>query len=253
MLQEFANVHGHADLDMLGATLPGILDMAADWETLPNMFGKSFWCAAKGADKVGEGLAFARGSRQCNLGLSLQEEWLQRHATVMAETVIDAQEREVHKRCREVGMCVCKGPGVTLHRMHNSFLSHMKKTFKDKRGKTRLEQGEVVCQWQLQTKCQDCEEEPHLPHRHWFHVGAMSFSPYKPTLLGMTEVETQETDLELLHRQCLQDNMPTRFSKALFLKDWDTESRLEDVAPETDIIYSHTCLVFLSRSVDLLR
>ena len=212
-LHEFVSTHGHAHLHVLGATLPGILDIVPGWEALPSMVGKSFWCAAKGADKVSEALAFARGRRQCNLGVSLHEEWLQRHSTVMGGSTTSSREQD-NKKCREVGMCICKEPGVTVHRMHNSFLGTMKKTFKDKRGKTRLEQGEVVCQLQRQQLCDLCEQQQLPPHARWYHIGAMSFSPYRPTLLQMDEVETDETNEEL-DRHCLQEHCSTRYSISL--------------------------------------
>ena len=154
---------------------------------VPSHIGDTLkWCNM-GADRSAVALACASEVGGCNVPAALENEWKQRHETVtVAASAPLADTPPTVSLCRQAGFCVCRGPGKMRHRMRNALLREMKGAFPDKPSRSQLRNGLIVLCWSRSMAC--CDDCDNKPMEYWYHIGAMSLSPCKPTLMGIDRI-----------------------------------------------------------------
>eukprot|EP00971_Amphidinium_carterae_P291983 5796253-Amphidinium_carterae.3 len=207
--------------------------------------------ATLGNDKASEAIAYANQTKKSNLGAALEADWLHRHTTIMDENCSKVQEGRPSSACRRAGMCLCSASGRLTQAVHNAFLQLLKQVFGDKIRKQALAHAEVVLHIWCSAQCSSCVGEPQTK-MHWWHVGAMSFKPYRPTLLALA-VDDREEGLQsgVEHRQALKfklfkeaakvlESVPKTVKSTNALSDSKATNVLVDVFPPeaTDVFLS---------------
>eukprot|EP00971_Amphidinium_carterae_P165208 3274929-Amphidinium_carterae.7 len=182
-LQKFEEKIGEQQVASLQGRLPELRPIAQDLKAVPSSFGLSYVLPALGNDKASAAVAYANQTRKSNL----------------------VQGGQQTTACRRAGMCLCSPSGRITQAVRNAFLQLLKQVFGDKIRKQLLAHAEVVLHTWCSSQCLSCAEEPTIKH-NWWHVGAMSFKPYRPTLLALVFDDREEglqTGVE--HRQALKE------------------------------------------------
>lgn len=129
---------------------------------------------------------------------SLDAQWGHLHRLLEGEVAPLRTESPISP-CHKAGVCLCSEAGRELFRFRNAFLKHMKPTFVRQEGQKRrlLQDGRIVIKLLPAPKHDpdnaDLSLMWGLVPQYW-HVSAMSFSPYEPTLQEMTECDTTDLD-----------------------------------------------------------
>lgn len=130
--------------------------------------------------------------RQCTLGSCLDAYWASRHRPIFSGEWTGPELRGVAQEtaCFKAGHCLCCTDGRRLYRFRNSFLRAMKSlTQKDTAERGLLMDGMLV--WRLrgrpresffgaQEDSEDSDPNNYLDTIVFWHVAAMSLSPYQP-------------------------------------------------------------------------
>ena len=186
-LGAFHDKIGPETVARIQAILPHMPMDPSELRCLPSHAGDTLkWCNM-GADRSAAALAWASECGGCNVPAALESEWKQRHETVtVAAAAPLADNPPKTKLCRQAGYCVCRGAGRLRHQMRNAILKEMKTLFPDKPSRLQLRSGLIVVCWSRSVACSDdCDSKP---MEYWYHIGSMSFSPYKPTLMGVDRI-----------------------------------------------------------------
>eukprot|EP00971_Amphidinium_carterae_P014722 290724-Amphidinium_carterae.6 len=184
-LDKYAEEAGRAALYKLKTDLPQIPLVWDDLKVLPSSEGAVFWWNNMAASRTAQTMAWASAtSFSCNVPKAVQQEWQQKHETISegASQSISGGTKQ-SSMCRKAGCCICSGLGQTRHKMRGVLLKEMKATFAEKVARATLAAGLIVFSCHKSLPCGD--ECSHSPVEFWFHVGAMSFSPYKAKVLAL--------------------------------------------------------------------
>ena len=171
------------------ATGPGMVERLPllglspqDLTPVPSVAGQCFSVNTTGVEFASRAVAWAsQNYKHSNLGISLEKEWVQRHCPVMHHEAPALHEKPLPKKpCLEAGVCVCSAEGKKVARFRSQLIRSMKATFKDKPLRDKLAQGDIVIHLHAALEEPDPQQRDSLAF--WFHIGAMYFSPYRPTL-----------------------------------------------------------------------
>eukprot|EP00971_Amphidinium_carterae_P199036 3949828-Amphidinium_carterae.1 len=136
----------------------------------------------KMVDECLQACAWLCAHPQSNVGASLEKCWGSMHETVHEGPAMpepDTQQASSgHGACLQAGICLCSG---NLKRVRNRLLKLFKETLTLKHVKHLLAAGHIVMKISLAS---DITMEPSasITRQYFYHVGLMSWSPYKPTL-----------------------------------------------------------------------
>ena len=181
-LKSFASGIGRDRLQRLFSALPGLKPLVgSSIQAIPVVKSSDFWLPACMSEDVCKGLSGTSTNRSSNLNSSLEKEWRECHAAIKEE-MCAALPSDIPSmpRCRKLGCCVCGANGKSLYKLRNQFFKSIKNKFSSKEQKQKLLKAEVVF---LISSDEDCEHGWGQPTSyHWYHIAAMSLSPYEPTM-----------------------------------------------------------------------
>ena len=179
-LSRFRLGEGLHNAQWLKEALPGLPVPASALVPLPCANGMAFALPPTADFNVTTAAAYASHHKDTNLAMSLENEWLQLHEPLPPEQCPALPStRSSASRCRESGMCVCKGHGKETWVLKNRFLQGMKLVFSTTKHKHQLCQGLIIVRISNKHACSlhEAEDQEDV----WLHIGSMSFSPYRPT------------------------------------------------------------------------
>ena len=158
---------------------------------------------------------------------ALHSEWKERHETVTVEasaSLPDVLERTTV--CRQAGFCVCSAAGKRTQKLRNAMLREMKATFPTNPARVPLRAGMIVICWTRSSAC--CDECENKPLECWWHVGAMSLKPYRPTMMGLQRVTHPDERIcgTELQRAVVEARTPTHIHHLSPNTTWSPASRL---------------------------
>ena len=206
--QRLRNFEATAGLPMckgLVESLPGLGLTAEDLTAIPTATGQCFSLNSRGVDFATDATAWAsKNHKVTNLGASLQAEWFQRHCPLLhSEAPVIPDGPKERKRCLEAGVCLCGQEGKRLFRLRNIVLREMKAAFREKHRKEKLAQGNIVMRlYRESAAAASTDQSSHLAEL-WFHIGAMYFSPYRPTFMQLHRARSVDSEINLPDRATL--------------------------------------------------
>eukprot|EP00971_Amphidinium_carterae_P146547 2904746-Amphidinium_carterae.2 len=180
VLKRFAHEQGKQQLQTLAATLPG-LPILGELQPMPSTLGDSFWWGGSAHESAAKAVAFAHACSRSNVAAALEKEWMERHSSIMVgdcQTLPEDPKNE--QKCWKFGVCLCSTKGRLTARLRARLLQHLKQTFVAGKKKDSLAGGECFMQLKRKVACIKCSSLD-VETEHWWHIAAMSFSPYKPT------------------------------------------------------------------------
>eukprot|EP00971_Amphidinium_carterae_P094938 1878449-Amphidinium_carterae.3 len=185
VLKRFADEHGKQQLQALTAALPN-LPILGELHPIPSTLGDSFWWGGSAHENAARAVAFAHASPKTNVAAALEKEWMERHSSIMVgacQTLPEDPKNE--QKCWKFGVCLCSTKGKLTARLRARLLQQLKQTFVVGKKKDSLARGECFMQLKRKDACMNCSSLDVEPE-HWWHIAAMSFSPYRPTFHVMT-------------------------------------------------------------------
>eukprot|EP00971_Amphidinium_carterae_P146252 2899074-Amphidinium_carterae.5 len=169
--------------------------------------------------------AYIAGNKTTNAGVALDNLWQSIHSTVPELSGQDSEARSCVSNagkeetpCQRAGVCVCvcSEAGKQLQALRNKFLANLKQTFKYNPDKDMLRTGRIV----LAICAADAEKHanthgPDTVTEYYFHVGYISWSPYKPVLHRLLPIYDPRICDEMLD------------ATNMYLTDWKALQELE--------------------------
>eukprot|EP00971_Amphidinium_carterae_P349125 6490859-Amphidinium_carterae.2 len=180
ILRNFMLNDGLRNAKMLKDAIPTLPFSVHCLVPIPTCKGIAFSLPPVASQVVASAVAFASHSHATNLGHALETEWLQQHEPIAAENcpALAVKGTQVSK-CRQSGMCVCRGAGKQHFNMRNRLLKALKIVSHGKEQRQQLAQGFLVVRV---IRADPCVEHAAADTDYWMHLGHMSFSPYRPTI-----------------------------------------------------------------------
>eukprot|EP00971_Amphidinium_carterae_P178338 3537993-Amphidinium_carterae.1 len=179
-LQAFAQGPGLENLTRFKSCLPSLPLHAKDVLPIPASKGQQFYLPALPAEWAMRAIALANNSKRSNLGIYLEQHWLALHEPISAESCNELLPAKPASKCADAGMCLCTGLGKQLLHMKNRLLKHMKEVFVSRVLKQKAASGMIILCF---SRHHACPEHVAAEANVYCHLGAMSWSPYKPTFV----------------------------------------------------------------------
>ena len=182
-VKAFVGGVGQEHVKTLLSSLPGLASLVKESiHPLPVADSFAFWLPAVESETTCHAIGVASATRASNLNMSLEQEWRETHGTIR-ETMcapLPAQQ-PIPSKCQKLGYCICGAQGKTKLRLRNKLLGLFKKKFPGKTEKQKLVKADVVLLLKATIEPNLEMEEP-MTISFWYHIAAMSLSPYEPTM-----------------------------------------------------------------------
>eukprot|EP00971_Amphidinium_carterae_P296702 5894053-Amphidinium_carterae.1 len=158
--------------------------------------------------KKGQLLCSYACANRCNWGKALDSLWSNMHETIDApidDVHVDQRATLQPSACAAAGVCVCSNTagGPKLKAMHNHLLKIMKETFKTKERRQDLAEGFVCVRFMRTSMVGATSSSAGADEaaEFLFHVGLMSWKPYKPCFQCLQRVQDAPEHLgaEVVH------------------------------------------------------
>jgi hypothetical protein len=124
--------------------------------------------------------------------IACRREWAEKHVGITAETLtpVFGPKPPPPNKCRLFGMCVCKGRGKIINKIHRRLEQHLKARFPHRSSDRDLwADGHMAFELTVTEPIRSKEDVPFedrpIASRMWFHLSLQYFKPYRSTVMAM--------------------------------------------------------------------
>ena len=145
----------------------------------------------------------ASHSQKHGMSTRLEAHWDLLHREIAPPADMQEGEAPGQSACQKAGICICTGEGVTVRKIADKFLKHMKRHFPFGSQKRKaLAQGDFVVKLAGRMTSYEDVVAGVLPLTisRWYHIGLMYLSPIEPTFWEVMPVDNPGETAPSVHR-----------------------------------------------------